>query len=175
MLSICRRDAKCAVNMLSIRSKRPKSARVRMRDVSESLPLALMRAREATMQHFRPHLRSLEVTEQQWRVLRVLYSAGSLDVTNVARRALLLAPSLTRILRELERKRLIQRRRGAGDRRRQVVMLTERGVRMLATGSGGTEAGYRKIAKLFGERRLQSLFQQLAALEEALAVEGRDR
>ena len=175
MLSICRRDAKCAVNMLRVRSKRPPSARVRMRDVSKSLPLALMRAREATMQHFRPHLRSLEVTEQQWRVLRVLYSAGTLDVTTLARRALLLAPSLTRILRDLEAKRLILRRRGAGDRRRQVVMLTERGVKMLASGSGGTEAGYRRIAKLFGDRRLRSLFQQLAALEKALTIEGNGR
>lgn len=127
------------------------------------------------MQHFRPHLRSLEVTEQQWRALRVLYSAGTLDVTTLARRALLLAPSLTRILRDLEAKRLIVRRRGAGDRRRQVVMLTERGVRMLANGSGGTEAGYRKISKLFGERRLRSLFQQLAALERALTIGGNGR
>jgi homoprotocatechuate degradation regulator HpaR len=161
--------------MLSIRSKPAQPARVRMRDVSQSLPLALMRAREATMQHFRPHLRSLAVTEQQWRVLRVLHSAGTLDVGTLARRALLLAPSLTRILRELERKRLILRRRGAGDRRRQVVTLTGRGVRMLASGSGGTEAGYRRIARLFGERRLRSLFQQLAALEKALGAEGKGR
>jgi hypothetical protein len=54
-------------------------------------------------------------------------------------------------------------------------MLTERGVRMLASGSGGTEAGYRKIAKLFGERRLRSLFQQLAALEQALTIQGKGR
>ncbi|HZF15281.1 MAG TPA: homoprotocatechuate degradation operon regulator HpaR [Steroidobacteraceae bacterium] len=141
--------------------------------MSKSLPLALMRAREAAMQHFRPHLRTLEVTEQQWRVLRVLHSAGSLDVTTLARRAVLLAPSLTRILKDLERAGFISRRRGAGDRRRQVVMLTARGVRMLADGASGSEAGYRRIARLFGERRLQALFAMLAALEKALANEGR--
>jgi homoprotocatechuate degradation regulator HpaR len=142
--------------------------RVRMRDVSKSLPLALMRARETTMQYFRPHLRSLAVTEQQWRVLRVLYSGRDLDVTTLARRAVLLPPSLTRILRDLERQRLIVRRRGAGDRRRQVVSLTARGTRLLARGANGSEAAYRRIAAHFGERRLKALFKLLAALEEAL-------
>ena|SRR5882672_4547242 len=173
MLSICQGKAKQPINMLSIGKRRSVPVRVRMRDVSKSLPLALMRAREAAMQHFRPHLRTLEVTEQQWRVLRVLHSAGSLDVTTLARRAVLLAPSLTRILKDLERAGFISRRRGAGDRRRQVVMLTARGVRMLADGASGSEAGYRRIARLFGERRLQALFAMLAALEKALANEGR--
>ena len=139
-----------------------------MRDVSESLPLALMRARETAMQYFRPHLRTLAVTEQQWRVLRVLYSTPDLDVTTLARRAVLLAPSLTRILRDLEWQKLIIRRPGAGDRRRQVATLTPRGVRLLARGAQGSEAAYRRIATNFGERRLQSLFNLLAALEDAL-------
>lgn len=145
--------------------------RVRMRDVSKSLPLALMRAREATMLCFRPHLRNLEVTEQQWRVLRVLYAARVLDVTTLARRAVLLAPSLTRILRELERQRLIARRQGAGDRRRQEVMLTATGRRLLARGANGSEAGYRKIATRFGAERLSKLFDLLAELEESLRRE----
>jgi len=159
--------------MLSIGKRRAAPPRVRMRDVSQSLPLVLMRAREATMQYFRPHLRRLPVTEQQWRVLRVLYSAGSLEVTALAHRAVLLGPSLTRILRDLERQRLIVRRQGAGDRRRQVVMLTRRGVRLLARGAGESEAGYRRIAKLYGERRLKSLFKLLAELETVLEQDRR--
>jgi hypothetical protein len=87
MLSICRRKAKPVTDMPGIRKKRGAGQRVRMRDVSRSLPLALMRAREATMRYFRPHLRSLAVTEQQWRVLRVLHSAGSLEAKTLARRA----------------------------------------------------------------------------------------
>ncbi len=152
------------------RAQTPSSVRprVRMRDVSQSLPLALMRAREATMKCFRPHLRYLEVTEQQWRVLRVVYAAGVLDVTTLARRAVLLAPSLTRILRELERQRLLLRRRGAGDRRRQEVMLSASGRKLLARGASGSEAGYRRIATRFGEKRLGRLFGLLAQLEDSL-------
>jgi homoprotocatechuate degradation regulator HpaR len=167
MLSICRRKAKPVTDMPGIRKKRGAGQRVRMRDVSRSLPLALMRAREATMRYFRP-LRSLAVTEQQWRVLRVLHSAGSLEAKTLARRAVLLAPSLTRILRDLERQRLIARQRGALDRRRQVVMLAPRGLRLLARGASGSEAAYRRIAQQLGRRRLKSLFDLLAALERAL-------
>ena len=43
-----------------------------MRTFSQSLPMALLRAREAVMRRFRPGLRCHGVTEQQWRVLRAL-------------------------------------------------------------------------------------------------------
>ena len=44
-----------------------------------SLPMALLRARELLMERFRPMLSAHGVTEQQWRVLRVLHeSEGTL-------------------------------------------------------------------------------------------------
>ena len=43
-----------------------------MRAFSRSLPMQLLRAREAVMQRFRPMLHQHGVTEQQWRVIRVL-------------------------------------------------------------------------------------------------------
>jgi hypothetical protein len=52
-------------------------------------------------------------------------------------------------------------------------MLTRRGVRLLARGAGEAEAGYRRIAKLYGERRLKSLFKLLAALEKVLEQDRR--
>ena len=48
--------------------------RGRLRNVSRSLPVALLRTREAVMRQFRPVLRSVDLTEQQWRVLRALDS-----------------------------------------------------------------------------------------------------
>jgi homoprotocatechuate degradation regulator HpaR len=172
MRGVERREARCMKRSAAASAA---TSRVRMRDVSKSLPLALMRAREATMLCFRPHLRNLEVTEQQWRVLRVLYAARVLDVTTLARRAVLHAPSLTRILRELKRQRLIARRQGAGDRRRQEVMLTATGRKLLARGASGSEAGYRKIATRFGAKRLRKLFDLLAQLEESLRREEKEQ
>src|SRR6266849_5130597 len=65
------------------RSKPPSKAgirRVPMREFSRSLPMSLLRAREAVMRHFRPSLRDHGLTEQQWRILRALasiYAAAS--------------------------------------------------------------------------------------------------
>jgi len=46
--------------------------RVPMREFSRSLPMSLLRAREAVMRQFRPSLRRHDLTEQQWRILRAL-------------------------------------------------------------------------------------------------------
>ena len=72
-----------------------------------SLTIALLRARETVMSHFRPILAAHDVTEQQWRVLRVLAESGTLDVTELADKASLLAPSLTWIIKTLDERGLI--------------------------------------------------------------------
>ena len=56
----------------------------------------------AVMRHFRPSLRAHGLTEQQWRILRALAASGDIEVTELARLAYLLGPSLSRILRDLE-------------------------------------------------------------------------
>src|ERR1700751_1542936 len=59
--------------------------RVPMRDFSRSLPMLLLRAREAVMRQFRPSLRSHGLTEQQWRILRALAAIDAIEVTELAR------------------------------------------------------------------------------------------
>src|SRR5258707_12488907 len=89
-----------------------------MREFSRSLPMSLLRAREAVMRHFRASLRQHGLTEQQWRILRALASVDTIEVTELARMAFLLAPSLSRILRGLEARHLIERRVAKADLRR---------------------------------------------------------
>jgi len=81
--------------------------RAPMRDFSRSLPMSLLRAREAVMRQFRPSLRNHGLTEQQWRILRALTTVDAIEVTELARVAFLLGPSLSRILRDLEARDLI--------------------------------------------------------------------
>jgi len=38
-----------------------------LRDFQKNLPMALLKARESVMAHFRPILREHDITEQQWR------------------------------------------------------------------------------------------------------------
>src|SRR5271168_1652548 len=86
------------------------AARVPMREFARSLPMSLLRAREAVMRQFRPSLRSHGLTEQQWRILRALATVDAIEVTELARMAFLLGPSLSRILRDLDARQLIERR-----------------------------------------------------------------
>src|SRR6201995_5147534 len=78
-----------------------------MPEFPPSLPMALLRAREAVMRQFRPSLRQHGLTEQQWRILRALAAIDAVEVTELVRTAFLLGPSLSRILRDLEKRRLI--------------------------------------------------------------------
>jgi homoprotocatechuate degradation regulator HpaR len=98
-----------------------------MPEFSYSLPMMLMRGRESVMRFFRPSLRAHDITEQQWRVLRALAFAGDCEVTELARITFLHPPSLTRILRDMQSRKLVQRISGATDRRRSIVSITPQG------------------------------------------------
>ena len=95
-----------------------KAERVGLRRLDRSLPMELLKAREAAMARFRPMLREFGLTEQQWRVIRVLAEYGRIDASELARRSMLLAPSLTRILQFLESQGLVRRLADKGDQRR---------------------------------------------------------
>ncbi|WP_170515548.1 homoprotocatechuate degradation operon regulator HpaR [Ruegeria atlantica] len=98
---------------------------------SRSLPIALLRARERVMGPIRKMLADVGVTEQQWRVLRVLNEEGPQEPTHIADRACLLLPSLTRILQKLEAKGLILRSAHPCDKRRQIVDITAKGKQII--------------------------------------------
>src|SRR3954449_8927510 len=132
----------------------PAVRQVPMRDFSRSLPMSLLRARESVMRHFRPSLRAHGLTEQQWRILRALASSGDLEVTELARMAYLLGPSLSRILRDLETRRLIERRVVKADLRRNIVSITASGLRLIKAVAPSSEAIYAEITRRYGARKL---------------------
>jgi homoprotocatechuate degradation regulator HpaR len=139
-----------------------------MRTFSQSLPMALLRAREAVMRRFRPGLRNHGVTEQQWRVLRALAHSGPLSITELASATFLRPPSLSRILPDLERRSLIRRKQTDEDLRRSVVSLERKGLRLIATHAPYSEEIYDGIEKHFGAARLTQLFALLRELEASL-------
>lgn len=96
-------------------------------ETSKSLPIAMLRAREAIMLSFRPVLAKHGFTEQQWRVLRVLGEKGPADAGQVAFEACILAPSLSRIIGKLEKDKYISRFIDAKDGRRINLSLTSLG------------------------------------------------
>ena len=148
----------------------PLERRIPMRDFSRSLPMSLLRAREAVMKHFRPSLRRHGLTEQQWRILRALATVDAIEVTELARVALLLGPSLSRILRDLEARQLIERRTAKADLRRGVVSISQKGLKLVELVAPTSEAVYAAITQRYGAGRLVELQDLLAALVISLAT-----
>jgi homoprotocatechuate degradation regulator HpaR len=140
-----------------------------MREFSRSLPMSLLRAREAVMRQFRPSLRHHGLTEQQWRILRALTSVEAIEVTELARLAFLLGPSLSRILRDLEARGLIERRSAETDLRRAVVSISPKGLKLIEAVAPTSEAIYAAITKRYGARKLAELQAMLGTLEDSLA------
>src|SRR3982074_46140 len=140
----------------SARSKSEITTRVRrvpMREFSRSLPMSLLRAREAVMRHFRPSLRNPGPAEQQWRILRALASIDAIEVTELAHGASLLGPSVSRILRDLEARHLIERRVAKADLRRGVVSISAKGLQLIEAVAPSSEAIYDAITRRYGARK----------------------
>ena len=148
----------------------PAERRIPMRDFSKSLPMSLLRAREAVMRQFRPSLRRHGLTEQQWRILRALSAVEAIEVTELARTAFLLGPSLSRILRDLEARQLIERRTAKVDLRRGVVSISQKGLKLIELIAPTSEFIYAEITQRYGVQRLAELQNMLAALEGSLAA-----
>jgi homoprotocatechuate degradation regulator HpaR len=147
----------------------PNVRRTPMRDFSRSLPMSLLRAREAVMRQFRPSLRNHGLTEQQWRILRALTAVDAIEVTELARVAFLLGPSLSRILRDLEARHLIERRAAEADLRRGMVSISAKGLKLIEAVAPTSETIYAAITKLYGARKLAELQDMLGALEDSLS------
>lgn len=139
-----------------------------MRDFQHSLPMELLKAREAAMARFRPMLRSHGLTEQQWRVIRALSAYGNIDASELARRSFLLAPSLTRILRHLERENLVKRSGDKNDQRRSVFVLTGKGRKLFAKVGPDSEVLYASIENRFGTKKLEDLYKLLGEFYGAI-------
>ena len=139
-----------------------------LRDFEHSLPMELLRAREAAMARFRPMLREHGLTEQQWRVVRALADHPDIDASALARLSFLLSPSLTRILQFLESNKLVRRSADADDLRRSVFRLTAKGQRVFDQVAPDAAREYAKIEKAFGAKRLEQLYRLLADFSTAL-------
>ena len=132
---------------------------VGIRSFDRSLPMALMRAREAVMRLFRPGLTEHDLTEQQWRVLRALEDADTaLSVGELAQRTFLLGPSLSRMLATLDERDLIARSSVPEDARRAEITITAAGIELVADIAPRSESAYDHIDRQLGPGELEQLY-----------------
>ncbi|MBK4997606.1 homoprotocatechuate degradation operon regulator HpaR [Pseudomonas sp. S37] len=131
-----------------------------------SLTLTLLQAREATMAFFRPALNAHDLTEQQWRVIRILRQQGELESHRLAELACILKPSMSGVLKRLERDGIVARRKSPEDQRRVFINLTEAGQQSFLAMSEEMARNYEKILAQFGEGKLQQLMQLLDEMKQ---------
>tara|TARA_B110000908_G_C10106743_1_gene381110 strand:- start:129 stop:566 length:438 start_codon:yes stop_codon:yes gene_type:complete len=132
---------------------------------SRSLPIALIRAREGVMAPIRDMLSETGITEQQWRVLRVLSEFGMLDTTTLADRSSLLFPSLTRIAATMRDKGLITQTRDDVDRRRQLIEITAEGQKIIDDRTAQTTQIVVDFKTKLGSENYETLLDLLALLD----------
>ena len=140
----------------------PKSTRLHHRN----LPLLLLQARERVLSHFRPLLNANGVTEQQWRIVRVLYEVPSLEPREIVELCRISSPSMAGVLARMEELGLVARRRLPHDQRRVRVSLTARARTMAARMAPQIDATYRHIERKIGadfSARLQQALDHLLA------------
>lgn len=133
-----------------------------------NLPRLLLQARESVMLHTRPSLREHGLSDQQWRVLRVLGEHGTVEIGRVAREAYILGPSLTGVLARMERDGLVTRERDPADQRRTVVEATAKGRKMVQRLQDTVESHYRWLEDSLGKQKLTQLYR---LLDELIALE----
>ena len=120
------------------------------------------------MARTRPSLRENGLSDQQWRVLRVLGEHGTVETGRVAREATILGPSLTGVLARMERDGLVRRERDPADQRRTVAQAPARGLEMVRRLSRPVEEHYQWLEQSLGKQKLAQLY---GLLDELIALE----
>jgi len=135
-----------------------------MRPYDRALPIALLRAREATLRPFRAHLDGHGVTVQQWRVIRALAEGAAMTPTDLAERCVLMPPSLSRILKTLTARGLVEQVGDAADGRRKRVAIAVGGRALYDRVAGRSDEIYAELEAAFGADRMDRLLDLLVDL-----------
>jgi len=101
-----------------------------MKGFHDALPMMLYRALKIVLPRFRAIFAEAELTEPQWRIMRILWEDGCVSFGRLAELSLVPRPSLVGVIDRLESRKLIKRIRSTEDRRRIKILLTEEGAKL---------------------------------------------
>ena len=138
--------------------------------INRNLPLLLLQARDSVLLHFRPILNTHGVTEQQWRVLRLLLEAGPLEPRQIGQRCSISSASLAGVLARMDELGLVQRKRLAHDQRRVLVSATARSRALAQKMAPHIAAAYARLEMHLGAEYVQALYTGLDALISRVAA-----
>ena len=145
-----------------------KTEQQRLRSFDLSLPMTLLRTREAVMKKFLPSLQEHDLSAQQWRSIRALVQQDGQEISTLAGRCRLLLPSMSRIIRNLEGRNLIERKSIKSDQRRNAIFLTDAGRNLFKQIEPKSIERYEHIEHQFGQEKLDQLYCLLDDLVASL-------
>ncbi len=135
------------------------------------MPLLLLHARENFVAHFRPILNAHGITDQQWRIVRVLLDTGPLEPREISKRCRVSNPSLVGILLRMEEVGWVQRKRVERDQRRVMVSLTAKSRALAARMAPEIEASYGRIEQLVGRDYCERICEMLDKVIAVLHID----
>ena len=116
------------------------------------------------MSRFRLVLNQHGVTEQQWRILRVLLDEDGLEPRQLCKRCLISSPSIAGVLMRMEEAGWIKRERMEHDQRRVKVTITTSTKKLGNSIAPVIEREYQELEKLVGVKQLQQVYDALDTL-----------
>lgn len=132
-----------------------------------NLPQLFLKARECLMSHFRPILNHYGLTEQQWRILRLLDEHDQLEPCELCEMCQMLSASMAGVLARMEEIGFIHRARSTEDQRRVIVRLAEKGDELITELAPLIDQQYQYTEQAFGKQVFNDLFKALEQFIDA--------
>ena len=128
-----------------------------------NLPQLFLKAREGLMSHFRPILKHYGLTDQQWRILRVLDEHGQLESHEICTQCQMVSASMAGVLARMEEMALLERQRLSTDQRRVVVRLAPKGRQLVNEMAPLIDQQYQHLEDALGAPVFAQVFTSLEA------------
>jgi len=139
-----------------------------MHPLESALPMILNRTLDGVMPPYRALFKRFDITEQQWRVLRVLWSSERESSAELAAQTLIPAPSLVGVIDRLEKKGLVSRFRSLEDRRMVYVSATDIGRRLERLVSPEVDALHSAVKDVLSPAEWDAMVKTLDKINTAM-------
>lgn len=106
------------------------------------------------------------ITEQQWRILRILWQEDGISQNEIAQRSLLPKQSLVGIIDRLQDMGLLVRKQSASDRRKSAIFLTKKAKKIEAEITPKVDQIYEELEKQLSPQQWDQLRKMLTHIAE---------
>lgn len=129
--------------------------------------MMLHRTLDTIIPRYRVVFNQHNISEQQWRILRVLWEENHCTTAQLSSKSLLPAPSMVGIIDRMVAKGLIVRERSEDDRRKIYVLLTPQGKRLQAQIAPQIDEVYESIVSQCDNEAWQTMITTLQQVIES--------